>query len=474
MELIKRDKIITSIAIGLFPTLILTACQSGYRNHSEKVTESYRNGDYVLSATMASQGAEENSNSKKNRVVYNLEAARTCPVAGDYTESKRYYDLVHEDVRPYLDSEAEAKITEAFATTAVNQTLSIYRATPAERIMCNALNAINCIKMGDFQLARIELRRAGDWQEYAKTKYMDEIEEAQRSAKEKSDKEGLGHVASGDGIPPEMKSNYSNLEDLSGYGDFQNPFVSHFRGIYLMSRATSGDDSNARWELKRTLEMNPDCRAAIEPDLQLLEGSATSALPPTTWVYFMTGEAPHLSELRLDIPIPVGNINYIGAAFPQLEMNENFDAMFEIETSNYLTKTRTPSYLLVDMDSVVASEFSVRLPTIIAQEIASTAIKAIATKVAADKNPILGVVGIIGQAASTSADLRSWRTLPKHIYVCRIPTPKDGVLSMFIGGSDFGNIQVVSEEDNVVVVTLPSSSAAFPSVMSAQLSGESK
>ena len=470
MELLKRNKIITSIAIGLFPSLILTACQSGYRDHSAKVTESYRSGDYTLAAKMASEGAEENSNSEKDRVVYNLEAARTCQIAGDYAESKRYYDLVHEDVRPYLDTKAEAKITEAISTTAVNQTLSIYRATPAERIMCNTLNAINCIKMGDFQLARIELKRAQEWQEYAKTKYMDEIEEAQRSAKEKSDKEGLGNVASGNGIPPEMKSNFSNLEDLSGYGDFQNPFVSHFRGIYLMSRAT-GDDSNARWELKRTLQMNPDCRAAIEPDLQLLQGSTMSAYPPTTWVYFMTGEAPHLSELRLDIPIPVGDINYVAAAFPQLEMNENFEAIFEIETSN---GTRTPSYLLVDMDSVVGSEFSVRLPTIIAQEIASTALKAIATKIAADDNQLLQLLGNMGQAASTSADLRSWHTLPKHIYICRIPTPKDGVLSMFIGGSDFGTTQVVSEEDNIVVVTLPSSNAAFPSVMSAQLSGELK
>jgi len=129
---------------------------------------------------------------------------------------------------------------------------------------------------------------------------------------------------------------------------------------------------------------------------------------------------------------------------------------------------------------VLGSEFRQRLPTIIMQEIISAAGKAAVTYALSHSsnnnntvNLVGGIVGILYQAASTSADLRSWRTLPKEVQLCRLATPEDGILYLTAeGGRDLGTLTVVPHESNLVIVTMPTTEALTPAIMSIQLTGE--
>ncbi len=458
-------------AILIAGSAALIGCQSNYRAHAKKITNSYAAGNYQEAADIAVAGATKKHDDETERVIYNLEAARTAQVAGNPRISRAYYDAVYSDTRPYLDTKAEDKVTEALATTAVNQAMATYKGTPPERIMCHSLNAINCLALGDRDAARVELRLAQDWQDDAKNRYAAEIEAAQQAAKEQAEEDGVGDAVSDD-IPDCLAEHYTNLEDLRGHEDFQNPFASHLRGVYLMACGVdAADRDGARFELRQVAATNPDSRPALEEDLVILNNPQLWTQPPTTWVYFMTGRAPHLEELRLDIPIPLGNVNYVSAAFPQLQPNDDHVQHLTVATSNVQGVRASP---LCDMDGVVGSEFSVRLPTIVAQEIGSSAAKAAATWAAGEAAGSYGqLAGMIYQAASTSADLRSWRTLPKQIHVCRVPTPEDARVHITADGSrEFGDIGVVSGECNLVVVTLPSAQAPSPAVVSIQLTGD--
>ena len=452
--------------------VLLTAgigCQSAYRSHTTSMVAAYTSGDYPLAASLGAQGAERRQDDDTERVIYNLEAARTAQVAGQHDASLRYYGDVYEDTRPYLSNKAEDSITEGIVTTAVNQAMATYKATPGERIMSNSLNALNYLALGKRDLARIELRRAADWQEDAENRYASQIEAAQKKIRKEAKKKDLEDSLP-DGVPDYMSSFYANLDDLSGYGDFGNPFASHLRGIFLMSCGSGpGDRRNAAFELRQVAEMNPACRPALAADLAVLE-NPNRPQPPTTWVYFMTGEVAHLEELRLDIPIPVGDVNYVSAAFPRLETTPNDANTLEVTATD---ESPVHGSLLVDMDDVVGSEFSVRLPTIIIQEIASSAGKAAATWAAKESaGDYAQLVGILYQAATTSADVRSWRTLPKQILVARTPTPPTGALSFSTAsGRSLGTATVTPEECNLVVVTLPSTAAPGAAIDSIQLSG---
>lgn len=472
MQMKKVSRTFKMYTVTLLSIAMLSACQRGYREHTESVVETYKSGDYVNAAAIASDGADNASSDESDRVVYNLEAAHTLQTAGDYKGSKYYYDLVYEDVRPYLDTKAEAKLTEGAATTIVNQTVSIYRGTPGERIMSCTMNSINCLALGDIDSARVELNRSAEWQQYAKNKYANKWDDAQRAAKKEAEEGNIGDAVARDGLPSHMGQHYTQLKNLSGYGAFQNPFASHLRGVFLLSCGVDdGDRQNAKSDLSQAVQLNPACKKAVEPDLQAIDTSSRYAMPPTTWIYFMTGQAAYLSELRLDIPIPSTEVGYVAAAFPQLETNSDFIPYMTVKTND---GNKIESCLLVDMDNVVGSEFSIRLPTIVAQEITSSALKAIATHVATKKkdNGIFGLIAFGYQAASTAADLRSWHTMPKQVQVCRVLTPKDGKLHLYGGRTmNFGTVNVVPNEDNIVVVTLPSSYAVEPAIKAVSLSG---
>ena len=450
--------------------LCATACQSGYRNHAKTVDTSYRSGNYQQAASVAKTGADTRASDESERVIYHLEAARTAQVAGDYEVSTIHYEAAYEDVRPFLDTEAEDTISDGIATTAVNQAMRTYKSTPGERIMLNSMNSLNYLAMGDRDAARLELNRAGDWQQDAVLREEARIMVEQQAVEADAKKNNVEGAAKGD-VPSNMKSYYSNLDNMSSYADYENPFTSHLRGIYLMTNGTDdGDRSNARLDLRKAVQTNPNCEPALREDLMVLENSQRHALPPTTWVYFMTGRAAYYEELEITVPIPVSEVPTATAAFPVLKTNEDHVRYLEIDTDEAGT---VRSVELADIDGVVATDFRNRLPVIIGQELASTAAKAAATYGLSEGLGDWGTaLGTVYQTGTAEADLRAWRTMPKEVQLCRVPTPANGKIRLMgAGGRSLGTVNVIPNQSNIVVVTMPSAMAMSPSIMTAPLTG---
>ncbi len=446
-------------------------CQSGYRDFARSVDASIAAGDYRGAASLATARAEKKSGDRINRVVYNLEAARAAQLAGDYAASRDFFERAHDDVRPYLDEKAEAKITEAGATTLVNQTTAIYRATPVERIMAPTLDALNAMAMGDLDAARVRLNLARDWQQDAVRRY------GKAGASEiERDAAARGVPVREEGVMAAVAPYYSNLQDLSGYADYGNPFASHLRGVFLLATASdAGDLERARFELRQVVAMEPSAEPVVTPDLEAAASGGLSG--PVVWVYFLTGRAPSLEEIRLDIPIPAGNVNYVAAAFPRLVINP--DGVFSARVSGGGDSVGTVE--LADVDAMVAADFRRRLPTIVMQEVLSSALKAGATYAASreGRDGWAQLAGILYQALTTAADLRSWRSLPKRVLVARVATPPDGRMSAWFGGGGVGGGAGGSGADatwtvrpgtsHIVVVSLPSSASRAASVLTAEL-----
>lgn len=449
--------------IGVLAAVLgLGGCQSGYRNFADAYAASFTSGDYQGASGLAGAQAERKAGDKVNRVVYNLEAARAAQLAGDLAASRVYFSRVHEDVRPYLDSQAEAKITEAGATTLVNQTTATYRATPVERVMATALNAVNCMGMGDLDAARVELNLTRDWQEDAVRRFGSEIESATASLE--SDAAGRGVPVKEEGVMAAVAPYYEGLADMRAYADFGNPFASHLRGVFLLATAADGVDlERARFDLRQVVAMEPGVEPVVTPDLSLIE--SRSRLEPTVWVYFLTGRAPSLEEIRLDIPIPFGNVNYVSAAFPRLVFHGDFVSGMTVESGGGLVE----AVALADVDAMVAVEFNKRLPKIVMQEVVSSALKVGATYAAREEGGGWAqLAGIVYQALTTAADLRNWTGMPKRVLVARVPTPSDGRVTARAGAVD-ASFTVTAGESHIVVVSLPSSASRAASVITAGL-----
>lgn len=450
-------KSVTVLTAGVIFFAALGGCQRGYRKYAEQLDQKVASGDYPSARELAVVKADKKAKDKVNRVIYNLEAARALQIDGDHEASIVYFTRVHEDVRPYLDEKAESKVTEGVATTAINQATATFRGTPVDRIMATTLNSINYMAIGDLAEARVQLNLARDWQEDAVRRYSDRIEQSDAELAKDAKKKGVEV----DGI---LGEHYAELNDLRSYSDFQNPFASHLRGVFLISTASDFSDlDRARFELREVVGMEPQTAEMIAPDLNLIERGGSAE--PMTWVYVMVGRGPWLEELAVFIPIPVGNVNFVSAAFPRIRFHEQPYGRVAVGTEGMSVE----AVKLADLDSMVAAEFKGRLPRIIAQEILSATLKAAATYAAKESGGGVGqILGIVYQAASTSADTRSWRTLPQHVLLARLPTPPDGRILIDLAGYRTETFVEVGKS-HIVVVTSPSP-LVTPSIVLASLS----
>jgi hypothetical protein len=451
-----------AVAIAAGVMAALGACQSGYRSFEREVQAAVMAGEYDRAAAIAAAEAEDNAKDRINRVIYNLEAARLTQIAGDIESSRRFFALVQDDVRPYLDQRSEDKVTEALATTAVNQTTAIFTATPVDRIMASTLDAVNAMVLGDLADARVQLNLARDWQDDAVRRYRDTIERSEARIQTAAAQQGV--PLSDRQIGGVLETGYAGLADLRAYADYQNPFASHLRAVFLLAAGVGpADTERARFELREVLAMEPRAADVVATDLE--QADRAGPHPPTVWVYVMTGRAPRLEERRLDLPIFVGNVNYIAGALPNMAFHDDFVGTATVTASGD-TAEAVP---LADIDAMVAAEFKDRLPTIVAQEILSSTLKVGLTYSAGESGGSFAqLIGIIYQAASTSADTRTWRSLPKRILVARVPTPPDGQMTARVGPVETA-IQVRPGQSHIVIITLPTPWAGRPSVLQASL-----
>ena len=448
--------------------LACTGCQHELRRSVSDIDRAYAAGDYPRASRYAEDAVARNGDDRQDRLVWWLEAGRARQAQGDLEASAGWYDRAYEEVRPYLDSKAEATVTEAVATTAVNQTIRIYRATPPERIMLCALQAVNFLGRHDVARARVELNRAMDFQQDAVARFADEVNKAQEQANREWQSKGWASAVSGNAAERVRREQGRDASTL-GKSSFANPFASYLRAAFLMATSSDpGDRQNARADLRSVQEMVPGLASPAE-DIALIDAGAPHASLAHTWVFVLTGLAPDYREFRLDIPIPVGNVNYVSAAFPILRRRGDF-----VPAVLAHSEAGARSEPIADIDAMVEADFDARLPLIVTQEIISSAAKAAATWAASQAayqhdsttGAIVQIMGIIYQAASTAADLRCWSLMPKQVLLLRVPTPEGGRLELLReDGSRLCTLDLEPRAPNIAVVTLPSAAARAPGVI---------
>ena len=448
---------------------LATGCQSQYRSFNAAMVSDLEAGRYAEAADRASAKASSKkalaaSSPGEENVLYLLEAGRTNQLVDATASTIDYLGHAQTLMRPYLDTEAEARVTEAIVTTAINQAMSDYLGTPSDRIMCSTLYGLELMGVGRFDDGRVALNLAADWQQDLRTRYRKEIADADEKLAKASSEKGIS-AESQSTANAYLEKYFSNLDAYEGYANFANPFLAHVQGVYYLTAGRGIRDPNQTFRTAAAL--SPDAAALIAGDLEMIgAGTPTGG---ATWVYFMTGLAPWFKELRLDIPIPWGDVNYVSGAFPIMQFPENFDREMSVEGGGH----RVETVALADLARIRASEFKAKLPQVILQELLSSTAKAAATYGAKEAGGGWGqLAGIIYQAATTSADTRCWRSLPNLIALARIPTPPDGRLR-FSTDRAIGTVDVPPGSDTIVLVTLPSRSTPTASIQVIPLSSAS-
>ena len=436
-------------AIGL----LATGCRT--YEQQNRVIQSWHQGNLPSAAAEATKIADQNANNK-DAIVWRLEQGAALRGNGQCEASNKAFDQAQDRIDQY-SQEAKVKVGNEAGALLSNQANLPYTGRAYDGIMLNTYKALNYLQLGEPDKARVELIRAYQRQQDAVADNQRRIEKVQGEAAKSKDKATMDKAEQDPKFKSQMQGAYTGLDNLKAYANYVNPFTVYLDGLYFMADAVDASDlERARKSFERVVGFDPD-NEYVKQDLATVDDLMNGKpLTPMTYVIFETGCAPLRGQIRIDIPIIVTKVSYVGAAFPTLKPQGNYLPSLTM-TANGTSQTTS---LVASMDSVIGLDFKNEMPVVITKTIAATVTKAVAAyavnEAANQQSSLLGFASQIGTAVAqvtvNIADTRTWTTLPKEFQVCRLPTPPDRKIELTVGGSQKTSVTIADGTINIVYV----------------------
>jgi uncharacterized protein len=443
---------------------------TGCKTYSEKnqVIPYWRQGNLKQAVVEADKLAGQNANNK-DTVIWRLEQGAVLRANGQFADSNQAFDAAQAKMDDYAQK-AKIRLGQETAALLSNQAQLDYEGRAYDGIMLNTYKALNYLALGEPDKARPELIRAYQRQQEAVEDNKKRIQKVQDEAAQNKDSAAIKKAQNDPGLQSTIRSTYANLDHLQGYSAYVNPFTVYLDGLFFMADAADGSDlERARKSFERVVAFAPD-NPYVKEDLAMVDGLLNGRpLPPTTFVIFETGCAPVRDQVRIDIPIIVYRVSYIGAAFPTLKPQGDFIPFLTVKANGASATTA----LVSDMDSVIGLDFKNEMPVVITKTIAATVVKGVAAYAAnsatgqrSDLGGFLSQIATaIYQAAVNIADERTWTTLPKQFLVCHVPTPPDRKVELEPPGGGL-KITVTIDAGTVNLIYVKSVDATSPLLVS--------
>ena len=312
---------IQSLFFGVVLGGLATGC-STYQQQN-RVIQFWHQGNMTNAVVEATKMADKNATGK-DTIIWHLEQGAVLRGAGKYEESNKVFDEAQNRIDQY-SQEAKVKVGNEAGALLSNQANLPYVGRSYDGIMLNTYKALNYLQLGDPDKARVELIRAYQRQQDAVEDNKKRIAKVQAEAAANTNKVAIDKAQENPKFKSSMQGAYTNLDNLKPYADYVNPFTVYLDGLFFMANAADASDlERAHKSLERAAGFNPD-NNYVRQDLAAVDGLIQGkSLTPTTYVIFETGCAPVRDQVRIDIPILLPKVPYVGAAFPTLKPEGNY------------------------------------------------------------------------------------------------------------------------------------------------------
>ena len=412
------------LVIAITAVVSLSGCASMMQaSKNSSMDQEIVNGDYQAAALLAENrlGLKPDEPvvfSPKN-VLDHLDAAEAWHLANNPTRSISHYDAAEQALK---DVETENDVLSGAKTAGAvfyNDSALNYVPSPGESILINVEKALDFWQMGDMANTRVELNRADDRTRRAVEHYSAEIEAAKAEAENKN-----AAYASDAGVLSSVKSRFPEMGQWQPYKEFILPTATYLKALYLSRLGGDSSDLNAANTLYKRLGDIVGAHPVI--DLERAESARGPVCPKNNcvWVLLEYGLGPTLDERRFDLPIPTSSgLIAVSLALPRLVTRTQSD---QVPFSISYDGNRVNPVIFSSMDRVVETEFSKRFPAIVTRAVVSSTLKAMTQYEVNRKaeNPLIGLIVNLASAASTSADIRMWRSMPSRWALARVNRQK--------------------------------------------------
>lgn len=301
------------------------------------------------------------------------------------------------------------------ASFLVNDKVRAYEGHDYEKVMLTTRLALNHLAAGDFDRARVAIKRTHEREAVIAALRAKEVEELEKEARAKGAK--------------------TSYKDLGGYptATLDTPAVQALRNSYQSAFShylagfvyeALGETGLAAPGYRQAVELRPGV-ALLEEGLAGLDGRAAGPGGSDTDVLFVieTGSVPGRRSEQFPLPILSGAyFTYAPFAFPVLTGGGTGPLPDNLEVAGVGS---IPVHPVTDLDAMARRSLQDELPGIMLRATVRAALKgaALAATSHNDKHGVAVLALTLGAWLTETSDERGWRTLPGLISIARTRLP---------------------------------------------------
>jgi hypothetical protein len=448
-------KKIINIALVVLISIGLTGCSGAMRNYNREMSSTLT---HIKSGKLDESLKEIESNNKfgDKDLLYYLEKSEILSMNGKKSESLETRLLADEKIKTW---EQEARFnTQALlgnvGSVIVNDKVRRYDGRDYEKVFLNNRLAVNHLQLGDWDKARIEIKKMHEREATIAEFRAKEIEDAERKASEKGINTTYNDLA---GYPIGLLNDPAVVALKNGY---QNAFSHYLAGFIYESL---GEKSLAAAGYRQAIELRPDVEI-LKQALVNLDVVNTSPIKETnissgelnnttdTLIIFESGTAPSFKSVQIPIPLPLkGYVGVTPLSFPVIETHSDNIQLNKVMVGNETVGLSE----VVDFNLMAKRALKDEMPGIVTRSIVRAVSKAVAQEVARkqDDSGVSALLLLIGGLIMEGADERTWSTLPSTISIGRARLSEG--TNKILADSPFGRIEqevIVSGKSKIILV----------------------
>jgi uncharacterized protein len=450
-------KISSAIVVG---SLVVLAGCATMQSHNSVVGGAQATAESgSVSAALQQLEASASSDSAKKELLYNLERGELLRLAKRYSDSTDAYMVADEQVKTWEQTAKTSpeKLLGTLGAAVISERLKSYEGQDYEKVMLTTRLALNRMALGDWDNARVDVKRTHEREAIIAELRAKELVAAEEEAKKNGAKVGGKEL---NGYPVETLEDPAVLALKNGY---QNA-LSHYLAGFLYE--VLNEPGLAAPGYRKAIELNPNA-AILEEGLRGLDQRTSFThrrRQKMTDVLFLVeaGSAPARKSTNFTVPVPTGRgLVSVSVAYPVIQPS-NSPYINNISVANTQVKTQP----VVDFNVMARRALKDEMPAMVVRNITRAITKGVIQDQAQKKLGALGgLVTAVASIATEQADDRMWRMLPERVYVARAYLPP-GTHKITIDGRELPEPVVIDGQYALVPVRVYTSNLVVGDVAS--------
>ena len=391
----------------------LTGCASmqSHDKLASDVQSAGRTGG--IPAALAQLEASAKSEDDKTALLYNLERGELLRMDRRYEDSTSAFLLADIKVKEWEETAKTnpSKLMGTVGAALISERLKNYEGQDYEKVWLTTRLAMNRVALGDFENARVDIKRTHEREAIIAEFRSKETLAAEEEAKSKGAAAGGKEL---NGYPVETLNDPEVLALKNGY---QNA-LSHYLAGFMYE--VLGESGLAAPGYRKAIELKPET-GVLEEGLRGLDNRTSftwKRRQRMTDVLFVVeaGDAPARKPKAFTIPVPTGRgMVTASISYPVIEPSTD-----PLLTTLSAAGTDLKLEKVVDVNVMARRALKDEMPGMVLRGVTRAIAKGVMQNELQKRGGLVGgLIGAVASAATEVADDRMWRMLPGRVYIAR-------------------------------------------------------